>query len=337
MDLIRKVFDSSYDLIKHPLFYVTNKDPEIAHDLFVLFSKVLSLARLEKLVLDNKENYTQLPFEISSAAGFDKNARVSPKIFKNLGFDRIVIGTVTRKAWPGHPRPRIKRDVSRESLINLIGWNNDSAKAVANRLKLYQNQEVKITINIGPTPAPELSVKERLKDLEETIKIFKDISYVDRFEYCPSCPNIDIFREENQELLGEFANFIKNKIYPHQALYIKISPDIDKKEIDRTINVTYDFVRGYVTTNTTTRHEYGKGGGSGNILYDYSLETQKRFYGVLKNTDKEIIACGGINSTERVEERISIEPQEKKEVQLFTPIVFSGPRLLRELRTYKHI
>ena len=336
MDLVRQVFDSFYDLIKNPLFYITRKNPEVAHDLFILFSKILSATGLEKLVLDNKSNYLQLPFEISNAAGFDKNARLSPKISKYLRFDRIVIGTVTGKHWLGNKRPRIKRDSSKQSLFNNIAWDNDGAKAVANRLKSYKNHEVKITINIGPTPEPKLSIKERLKDLEKTIKIFRDISYVDRFEYCPSCPNIKISREENQELSGKFTCFIKEHIYSKQNLYIKVSPDLNEEEIDKTISLTYDYVKGYVTTNTTTRHDYGEGAGSGNILYPYSLETQKKFYDRLKDTDKEIIACGGIDSLEKVKERIFFEPQKRKEIQLFTPIIFSGTKLLREFRYHRY-
>ncbi len=334
MDFLRSKFDSLYDLIKYPLFYLTKKDAEIAHDLFILLSKVLTATKLERLVLDDKENYFKLPFGISSAAGFDKNAQVSPLILKYLGFDRIVIGTVTGKPWPGNKRPRMKRDILRKSLINIIGWDNDGAKAVANRVKSYKNHEVKITVSIGPTPEPKLSIKEKLKDLEETIKIFKDIPYVDRFEYCPSCPNINISREENQELLGEFSNFIKNEIGSKQDLYTKISPDLNEKEINKTIKETSSFVKGYVTTNTTTRHNYREGGGSGNILYAHSLETQKMFYNRLKETDKEIIACGGIDSIEKIEERIFFEPQERKEIQLLTSLIFEGPKLLRKLRSF---
>lgn len=333
MDFVRTCFDNFYNLLKSRLFYVTQKDPEIAHDLFVLGSRILNILSLEKLFLDNRENYLHLPFEISSAAGVDKNARVHPRIFKYLGFDRIVIGTVTGKYWPGHPRPRIKRNLLEKSLINQIGWNNDGAEIIAERLKSYGDHRVPTTINIGPTPNPKLSVEERIEDVEKTIKNFKDIPNVHRFEYCPSCPNIDITKEENQRLLGKLVSFIQSRIYPKQDLYVKISPDLNEKEIDETINATYDFVRGYVTTNTTIRHDYRTGGGSGNILYPHSLETQKRFYEILKDTEKKIIACGGIDSIEKVKERLSLGAEE---IQLYTPLIFSGPKLLREFRSIKN-
>ena len=54
MDFLRNYFNSFYSTIKKPIFYLTEKDPEVAHKLFVLFSKILSLTSLEKLVLDNR-------------------------------------------------------------------------------------------------------------------------------------------------------------------------------------------------------------------------------------------------------------------------------------------
>jgi dihydroorotate dehydrogenase len=45
----------------------------------------------------------------------------------------------------------------------------------------------------------------------------------------------------------------------------------------------------------------------------------------------DIIACGGINSTKRASERTLYAECDK--IQIFTPLIFEGPRLLRKLRT----
>lgn len=331
MDLARKVFDSSYNLFKPFLFYATKKDPEWAHDLFVSFSKFLTLTKLEKFFLDNESNYKRLPFEISNAAGLDKNAEISPEFFRYLGFDRVVYGTFTEEKWEGNPRPRTKRIVKEKSLINNIGWENDGSKVISSRLRFHKNYEVPITISVGFTPDPTLSIEQKWRYLKKVFNQFngKGIHCINRIEYNPSCPNLLISREENQKLLREIVPFIKSNLSPWQELNIKVSPDLDEREIDNFIKLTYDFTDGYVLTNTTKKHNYGNGSASGNILYALSLETQKKFYERLQNTSKKIIACGGIDSVEKIKERLEYGA---KEIQIFTPLIFEGPGLLRDLR-----
>ena len=43
----------------------------------------------------------------------------------NIGFGFIEIGTVTPKPQYGNPKPRLKRLVNQESLLNSLGFNND--------------------------------------------------------------------------------------------------------------------------------------------------------------------------------------------------------------------
>ena len=53
----------------------------------------------------------------------------------------------------------------------------------------------------------------------------------------------------------------------------------------------------------------------------------------MKNYDEkwDIIACGGIDSLEKAKERMT---PSTKGIQIFTPLIFKGTRLLRELREY---
>jgi len=48
--------------------------------------------------------------------------------------------------------------------------------------------------------------------------------------------------------------------------------------------------------------------------------------------DLKIIACGGINSVERLNERLS---NGATEIQIYTPLIFKGPKLLRKLKENK--
>src|SRR2546429_7718331 len=80
------------------------------------------------------------PNPIGLAAGLDKNGVALPA-WAALGFGFIEIGTVTAKAQPGNPKPRIFRLPAQQALINRLGFNNDGADAIADRLRRLRNDE----------------------------------------------------------------------------------------------------------------------------------------------------------------------------------------------------
>src|SRR6266567_432584 len=92
------------------------------------------------------------PNPIGLAAGLDKNGVALPA-WAALGFGFIEIGTVTAKAQPGNPEPRIFRLPKQQALINRLGFNNDGADAIAERLRKLRGSRrwpaVPVGINIG--------------------------------------------------------------------------------------------------------------------------------------------------------------------------------------------
>ncbi len=74
------------------------------------------------------------PNPVGLAAGLDKNGVALPA-WAALGFGFIEIGTVTARAQPGNPEPRIFRLPKQQALINRLGFNNDGADAIAERLR----------------------------------------------------------------------------------------------------------------------------------------------------------------------------------------------------------
>lgn len=328
MDILRKSFDYFYDTIKPLIFFATKKDPEIAHDLFINFCQFLHRSRLEKIILDNKTNKNN-SFIISNAAGFNKNVEIPSSILKYLGFDRIVVGTITNEPWYGNLRPRITRYSKIESLVNNVGLSNDGAEKISERLSNYSNYDIPLTASI--TSTPNKKGKELLKDLEKTIICLRNNSNIDRFELDISCPNI---KEKYQEQLRDILDIIKNIL--DKEIYLKISPDIEEKDIDKILSDSESYVTGFVTTNSSTDfsifpYKNIKGGISGNALYNKSLQIQKLFYKKIKKENLKLIACGGINSIDKVKERLSFGASE---IQIYTPLIFSGTKLLREFRNY---
>src|SRR5881296_2838490 len=96
------------------------------------------------------------PNPVGLAAGLDKNGVALPA-WAALGFGFIEIGTVTAKAQPGNPRPRIFRLPEQQALINRMGFNNDGADAIAARLGELRRSggwpRIPIGINIGKSKA----------------------------------------------------------------------------------------------------------------------------------------------------------------------------------------
>lgn len=339
MDLVRKLFDQGFDLAKPLVFHATKRDPEHAHTLFVRMAQVLQESGTARFVLDNHANHIALPVELSNAAGFNKNGDIPPQVLKYMGFDRVVVGTVTKDVWQGNSRPRCVRYTRTESLVNWMGLPGIGASAVAKQLHSYGLHRVPLTINLMSTPGKQGD--HLLEDLQATVVALRDVPYVDRFELNISCPNthgsggnMDARREYQSNLDAMLKTVSDNLLFRHH-LWLKVSPDLDEHGVKEIVDVAQGYkVIGYTTTNTTTKHdpEYispspGKGGGSGNAVYADSFRVQQLFQ---NHSNASYIACGGINSIERVHERTR-DPATIG-IQMYTPVIFGGPRFLRKLR-----
>lgn len=342
MDALREKFDGFYDFIKLVIFGATAHDPEIAHHLFVNSLRLMKAFGLSELVLDNKANRLNQGYDIANGAGFNKNGEIDPRLMRLLGFDRVVVGTVTADPWKGNPKPRIKRFPKTGSLVDWMGLPGIGAERVARKLKRYGNHEVPLTINLMSTP--EKSGYAVLEDLQKTVSAFRDMKYVYGFELNISCPNthgkdgaIDA-RRENLAQLDEMVDVVRSGMKLGQSLYLKVSPDSTEKDVDDIVSVgEKHVVNGYTTANTTTNHysmyvtqKMEKGGASGNAVWDSSTRTQGYFADRVGD-DVKLIACGGINSVGRAKERCEIG--NCKEIQIFTGLIFEGTGLMRKLRS----
>lgn len=339
MDIIRNFVDDFYDFAKPWIFKLTEKDPEVAHEYFVNLMRLLHFTGLEKIVLDfNSENKNGNQIKISNAAGFNKNGKIPITTLRYLGFDRAVIGTITGESYEGNPRPRIKRFPKTDSFVNWMALPGIGAEEVARVMENYGEHEIPITINFAPTP----KTKNIISDLRKSVSITKNLHRVDRFELNISCPNTNEEISGYQTQLKSMLDVVYEEKNDLQKVYLKVSPDLTEKDIDGIIEISLGFpVNGFVTTNTTTEHDsryinkkLGKGGASGDAVYEKSLGIQKMFYEKLKNSDAEIIPCGGIKNTFRLEERIKFTNSSPKEIQIFTPLIFRGPKLIRELKRF---
>ncbi|MEY2540505.1 MAG: dihydroorotate dehydrogenase, partial [Verrucomicrobiota bacterium] len=165
---------NAYERFVRPLLF--SLDPETAHHFAMAMLRGASHVDLALKALQTFRPPAKpktvfgidFPNPIGLAAGFDKNGVALPA-WEALGFGFIEIGTITARPQPGNARPRIFRYPEQQALINRLGFNNDGADIVAERLRKLRESgrwpRVPVGINIG---------KSKVTPLEE---VFSDYRY----------------------------------------------------------------------------------------------------------------------------------------------------------------
>jgi len=283
----------------------------------------------------------QFPNPIGLAAGFDKNANWVD-ILAKLGFGHIEIGTVTPKSQPGNPKPRLFRLPEDKALINRMGFNNDGADVIANRLSRLDREKINVVIggNIGKnkiTPN-ENAVDDYLYCFE---KLF---NYVDYFAVNVSSPNTPGLRElQEKDSLTAILSALQdanNHKTAAKPIFLKIAPDLNSDQIDEIIQVVVSTrLTGIIATNTTISRENlisprikienaGQGGLSGAPLAPVSDRTL--VYLKMKcPSDLVIISSGGIMNPEIAEKRLE---EGAGLVQIYTGFIYEGPGLIKRIK-----
>ncbi|MGZ3253055.1 MAG: quinone-dependent dihydroorotate dehydrogenase, partial [Burkholderiaceae bacterium] len=140
--------------LTRPLLFLL--DPEAAHNLTLPALKRAAACGLTKAITKPAADPRQVmgltfPNPVGLAAGLDKDGAYIDGLAA-LGFGSIEVGTVTPRAQPGNPKPRMFRLPEANAIINRMGFNNGGVDAfVANvqASKFYQNKEGILGLNIG--------------------------------------------------------------------------------------------------------------------------------------------------------------------------------------------
>jgi len=341
-----------YKKLVRPLLF--NFDPEKVHHLATGFLKTLfsvpvinSAVKNYATVKDKRleKELFGLKFDnpVGIAAGFDKNAAFYNEL-GNLGFGFIEIGTVTPKGQPGNPKPRLFRLPKDKALINRMGFNNGGLDAAIKNLK---NRKTKVIVggNLGKNTATPNS-----EAVEDYVLLFKGLfDYVDYFTVNVSCPNISDLRElQDQDALLEILNRLQqiNQKKPKpKPILLKLSPDLNNKQLDEVIDIIKQTgIDGVVAVNTTISREglatdedrvkaIGKGGLSGKPVKDRSTEII-RYLAEKSNKAFPIIGVGGIFTPEDALEKLNAGADL---IQIFTGFVYEGPFIARKINNYLRI
>ncbi len=318
--------------------WIFKLDPETAHGVVEFLLETSGLLppvldaikkrfRVEDERLSQKIWDREFPNPVGLGAGFDKNATMI-KGFYALGFGFVEVGTVTPKPQIGNPKPRLFRYPRYESLQNAMGFNNDGAEVIKDRVKKVYPLDIPIGVNIGKNKSTPQ--EKAIEDYEYLIETFKDIC--DFLVINISSPNTPNLRDlQNEKFIKEV--FDKAKAITDKPVLLKLAPDM---EIDTALSLCQSainsFADGIIATNTTMDYSLlpgakDFGGISGKVLKEKSFkffeEIAKHFY---KQTI--LISVGGIDGTEEAIRRLKAGANL---IEIFTALIFKGPSLAKEI------
>jgi dihydroorotate dehydrogenase len=314
-----------YSLIRKLLFLL---DAEDAHGLTVrqmiaLQNIPLVLRAIERFCAPPAQARRELlgltfPSPIGIAAGFDKNGLLMPMLAA-LGFGFVEVGTVTLRPQPGNPRPRLFRYPEHKALINRLGFNNDGADAVAERLASWQ-RTVPLFVNIGKNrDVPIAAAADDYGACAMKLAPFADAVVVNL-----SSPNTPSLRELQRP---EHLERILTAVGP--AL-VKIAPDIDDGMLAEVCDVCVHRARGMICTNTTIERPFAAteaGGLSGAPLMELSTSVLARARKRV-GPNYPLIGVGGIFTGEDVRAKFAAGADL---VQVYTGFIYQGPLLAKRL------
>ncbi len=343
---------SEWNLLYRNIFkpVLFQMDPEKAHHLIIggLGAGVRipgTLAAMQSMygITSTPDMTTELfgitfPGPVGLAAGLDKNAQAVAGL-SACGFGFMEVGTVTPKPQPGNEQPRLFRLPSDQALINRMGFNNEGAWAMTDRLRHLVDHPIPIAVNIG---------KNKVTPNEQAAEDYKACiselyTYADFFVVNISSPNTPDLRNlqhgnELKELLAEVMQEMDAQAQNHgtpKSVLVKIAPDVSDAELEYMVEtIRQSGAAGIIATNTTlsrdglTHNHAGETGGlSGRPLTERSTEIISRVY---RQTEGKlpIIGCGGIFSSEDAYDKIKAG---SSLVEIYTSFIYEGPQITRRL------
>lgn len=314
---------------------------ELAHDLTLSALDIAQIAKLiDPIAIPDRTRTVmglEFPNAVGLAAGLDKNAAHIDALAA-LGFGHIEVGTVTPRAQPGNPKPRLFRLPQAQAIINRMGFNNLGVEALVRNVQGSAYRGI-LGINIGKnkdTPNTQ-AVDDYLICLD---KVYRHASYVTVNISSPNTQNLrDLQKDEALDALLSSIKLRQSELAQRHGKYVpialKIAPDLDESQIAAIAALLMVHqVDAVIATNTTLArnavqglpHAEETGGLSGAPVRDASTRVVRALARHLQGA-VPIIGVGGIVSGDDAVEKIAAGAQL---VQLYTGLIYRGPKLISE-------
>jgi dihydroorotate dehydrogenase len=276
---------------------------------------------------------------VGLAAGLDKNARHIDALGA-LGFGFIEAGTVTAQPQPGNAKPRLFRLREAQALINRMGFPNDGAEAIAQRLARRKFGGV-CGINIGKNATTPL--EDAARNYLECFRIVAPhADYVAVNVSSPNTANLRQLQQVDQlrpilDALLEARMQLRSSTGRALPILVKVSPDLAREDLAAIAGLVRELsIDGVIATNTTITREVVKGvrnseqqgGLSGAPIRPLALKC----ISILREhlgCDVPLVAVGGIDSGEAA---VAALQAGADLIQIYTGLIYRGPRLVTEIR-----
>ena len=329
----------------YPLFrpFLFALDPETAHDLVFAGLDAAAKVGLARVFAPQvpPSPVTAMgltfPNRVGLAAGLDKNAAHIDAL-AGLGFGFVECGTVTPRAQPGNPKPRLFRLPEAQALINRMGFNNAGVELfLANAARARYDGILGLNIGKNFDTPNARAVDDYLACLRA---VYARASYV---TVNVSSPNTKGLRDlQADDALGALLRALKQEQATlaqthgkYTPIVVKIAPDLTPAAVSGIARLlARHLIDGVIATNTTIsrdavkglRHADEAGGLSGRPLRAQST-------GVIRTLAKAldgalpIIGVGGIISGADAKEKIDAGATL---VQIYTGLIYRGPDIVAE-------
>ncbi|MBC3931470.1 quinone-dependent dihydroorotate dehydrogenase [Undibacterium curvum] len=332
-----------YSLIRPALF---SMDPEKAHHFTLPSLQKLHQLGLSSLIGKPQEDARtvmgiRFPNPVGLAAGLDKDGAYIDGL-ASLGFGSIEIGTVTPRAQPGNPLPRMFRLPKAEAIINRMGFNNGGVDAFVRNVqnsRFFQEKQGVLGLNIGKNADTPI---ERAADdyLHCLSKVYPYASYVTVNISSPNTKNLRQLQGagELDSLLSQLKEAQQRLADQHKhyvPVALKIAPDIDAEQIKTIAEALLRHrIDGVIATNTTITRDavhglqYAEeaGGLSGKPVFEPSNRVIRALKAELGDA-LPIIGVGGIFSGE---DAVTKMQAGASLVQLYSGLIYQGPGLIKD-------
>ena len=329
--------------IARPLLF--RLDAEQAHDLTLQTLKqaekwgVLKLAAPSLPEAPKQVMGIRFPNPVGLAAGLDKNGAVIDGMAA-LGFGFVEVGTVTPRAQPGNPKPRLFRLPEAEAIINRFGFNNLGVDQLIQNVKAAKFDGV-LGINIGKnfdTPN-DRAAEDYLTCMR---KVYVHATYITVNISSPNTKNLRALQEK-QALSALLATLkseqkILSQVHgKYVPVVLKIAPDLTTEQVQEIAGLLMQHqIDGVIATNTTLAREAvaglpnaeEAGGLSGAPVKAGSTRVIQTLADALQGS-LPIIGVGGILNGEDAKEKIAAGASL---VQLYSGLIYKGPQLIKDCR-----
>jgi dihydroorotate dehydrogenase len=283
---------------------------------------------------------------VGLAAGFDKDG-LAAGIWSSLGFGFAELGTVTLHPQPGNPKPRLFRLPQDQAALNRMGFNNQGAAALADRLTVGSKHQgdrptIPLGINLGKSKITSLEAAA-----EDYLGSFRQLKHLgDYFVVNVSSPNTPGLRSlQASDQLDRILQTLQQENQDNKPILVKIAPDLEWEAIAAVIELAQiHHLAGIIATNTTISRDQLKtqiitatgksvqeeaGGISGAPVRQRATEVIRFIYQHTQNR-LPIIGVGGIFTAEDAWEKITAGASL---IQVYTGWIYQGPLMVRQILT----